>query len=89
MPNIPLSPPDHVWPMNYLRNLKIGKRLALGLDVLFIFSMFIAALGVVKLIEIASTSQEMMEVPVTMARLINDWSCGPGGRGGSRVGVHA
>jgi methyl-accepting chemotaxis protein len=60
--------------MNLLRNMNIGKRLALGFGILLALSAIIAAIGILKLNAVASAAREMMEVPVAKERLISDWS---------------
>jgi methyl-accepting chemotaxis protein len=60
--------------MNQLRNMKIGKRLALGFSILLLLSIVITGIGVLKLKVVANATREMMEVPVAKERLISDWS---------------
>jgi methyl-accepting chemotaxis protein len=60
--------------MNHLRNMHIGRRLALGFGILLTLSILITAIGVLKLHAVANASRNMMEVPVAKERLISDWS---------------
>ena len=60
--------------MNWLRNMKIGRRLAFGFGLLLILSIVITGIGVLKLKVVANAAREMMEVPVAKERLISDWS---------------
>ena len=60
--------------MNWLRNMKIGRRLAFGFGSLLILSIVISGIGVLKLKVVANAAREMMEVPVAKERLISDWS---------------
>ena len=60
--------------MNRLRNIKIGRRLALGFGILLLLSIGIAGIGVLRLQVVADATREMMEVPVAKERLISDWS---------------
>ena len=60
--------------MNRLRNIKIGRRLALGFGILLLLSIGIAGIGVLRLHVVADATREMMEVPVAKERLISDWS---------------
>src|SRR5689334_20235270 len=60
--------------MNWLRNMKIGRRLATGFGILLLLSIAITGIGVLKLQVVANAAREMMEVPVAKERLISDWS---------------
>jgi len=69
-----LSDPITEFIMNRLRNIKIGRRLALGFGILLLLSIGIAGIGVLRLQVVADATREMMEVPVAKERLISDWS---------------
>jgi methyl-accepting chemotaxis protein len=60
--------------MYQLKNVKIGKRLAVGFGVMAVLSIIITATGLWKLNRVADASREMMAVPVAKERLISDWS---------------
>ena len=60
--------------MNQFKNMKIGKRLAMGFGLLLLLSIVITAIGLMQLHAVAKASRDMMEVPLTKERLISDWS---------------
>jgi methyl-accepting chemotaxis protein len=59
--------------MNSLRSLSIGKRLSLGFAAILGLSLAITAIGVWRLMEVASTTRHMMEQPIAKERMISDW----------------
>jgi methyl-accepting chemotaxis protein len=60
--------------MNFLSNLKIGQRLALGFAIVLGLSILTTVLGIVKLNAVADAAQSMLDEPVKKDRLISDWS---------------
>jgi methyl-accepting chemotaxis protein len=60
--------------MNQFKNMKIGKRLAMGFGLLLLLSIVITSIGLLQLHAVAKASRDMMEVPLTKERLISDWS---------------
>ncbi|MBV8379932.1 MAG: MCP four helix bundle domain-containing protein [Paucibacter sp.] len=60
--------------MNLFANMKIGRRLGLGFAVILGLSIVIAAIGVWRLDTVAESTRQMMRQPLTMERLISDWS---------------
>ncbi|TWG81313.1 methyl-accepting chemotaxis protein [Cupriavidus gilardii J11] len=56
-----------------MKNLGIGVRLGIGFGVVLLLSALMIALGVFRLQEVASRTQEMMEQPLTKERLVSDW----------------
>ncbi|ALK98667.1 membrane protein [Massilia sp. WF1] len=59
--------------MNFLSNLKIGQRLALGFAIVLFLSILTTAIGIVKLNTIADAAQRMLDEPVKKDRLITEW----------------
>jgi methyl-accepting chemotaxis protein len=60
--------------MNFVSNLKIGQRLALGFATVLGLSILITIIGIVKLDAVAETAAQMLNEPVRKDRLISDWS---------------
>src|SRR5699024_6392855 len=58
---------------NILRNLSIGKRLALGFAVTIALAIFIAAIALWRLNDVAQATHEMMASPLAKERMISDW----------------
>jgi methyl-accepting chemotaxis protein len=59
--------------MNFIGNMKIGKRLTLGFAVILAFSVVIAGIGVWRLENVSTATREMMNVPLMTERLLADW----------------
>ena len=59
--------------MSMMKNVGIGKRLAIGFAVILGFSMLITAIGVWRLHNMADATRAMMQVPLAKERLIADW----------------
>ncbi|MDY7579151.1 methyl-accepting chemotaxis protein [Herbaspirillum sp. RTI4] len=59
--------------MNWIGNMKIGKRLALGFALILILSVVIAGIGVKYLNNLSQEMQTMMDAPLAKERLIGDW----------------
>jgi methyl-accepting chemotaxis protein len=60
--------------MNFLSNIKIGQRLALGFAIVLGLSILITVLGIVKLNAVADAAQQMLDEPIRKDRLISGWS---------------
>jgi methyl-accepting chemotaxis protein len=59
--------------MGFIANIKIGKRLGLGFTLILAMTMVIAAVGALRMTEIATSTKAMMAVPLAKERLITDW----------------
>jgi len=59
--------------MGFLANIKIGKRLGLGFSLILAMTVVIAAVGALRMTEVATSTKAMMAVPLTKERLITDW----------------
>ena len=59
--------------MNFIGNMKIGKRLTLGFAVILAFSVVIAGIGVWRLENVSTATREMMSAPLMTERLLSDW----------------
>ena len=60
--------------MNFLNNMKIGQRLALGFGVVLALSMLIVALSILKLDAVADAAEQMLDQPIKKENMISDWS---------------
>jgi methyl-accepting chemotaxis protein len=60
--------------MNFLSNLKIGQRLALGFAIVLGLSILTTVIGIIKLDAVAEAAAKMLDEPVRKDRLISDWS---------------
>jgi methyl-accepting chemotaxis protein len=60
--------------MNFLSNIKIGQRLALGFAIVLGLSILTTVLGIVKLNAVADAAQQMLDEPIRKDRLISGWS---------------
>jgi methyl-accepting chemotaxis protein len=60
--------------MNFLSNIKIGQRLALGFAIILGLSILTTVLGIVKLNAVADAAQQMLDEPIRKDRLISGWS---------------
>ena len=56
-----------------MTSLSIGKRLALGFALVLLLATAITAIGLWRMEDSARATREMMELPLTKERLINDW----------------
>jgi len=59
--------------MGFLANIKIGKRLGLGFSLILAMTLVIAAVGALRMTEVATATKAMMAVPLAKERLITDW----------------
>jgi methyl-accepting chemotaxis protein len=59
--------------MNFLYNLKIGRRLALGFAIVLGLSILTTVIGIMKLDAIAAASEQMLQEPIRKERLASDW----------------
>ncbi|QGZ42555.1 methyl-accepting chemotaxis protein [Pseudoduganella flava] len=59
--------------MNMLRNLAIGKRLALGFAITIALAIMIAVIALWRLNDVAQATQAMMASPLAKERMISDW----------------
>jgi len=59
--------------MGFLGNIKIGKRLGLGFALILAMTLVIAAVGALRMTEVATATKAMMAVPLAKERLITDW----------------
>jgi methyl-accepting chemotaxis protein len=59
--------------MGFLANIKIGKRLGLGFSLILAMTVVIAAVGAMRMTEVATSTKAMMAVPLAKERLITDW----------------
>jgi methyl-accepting chemotaxis protein len=60
--------------MNFLYNLKIGHRLALGFAVVLGLSILTTVIGILKLNDVAAAAEAMLDEPIRKERLVSDWS---------------
>jgi methyl-accepting chemotaxis protein len=60
--------------MNFLANIKIGQRLALGFAIVLGLSILTTVIGIIKLNAVADAAQQMLGEPIKRERLISDWS---------------
>ena len=59
--------------MGFFGNIKIGKRLGLGFALILAMTLVIAAVGALRMTEVATATKAMMAVPLAKERLITDW----------------
>jgi methyl-accepting chemotaxis protein len=59
--------------MNIIRNMGIGRRLALGFGLVLALSIVITSIGYWRLQTVSDATHEMMQQPLTKERLIADW----------------
>jgi len=59
--------------MNFLSNLRIGSRLALGFAAVLALAIVITAVGITNLNAVADAAEVMMDQPVRKERLASDW----------------
>jgi methyl-accepting chemotaxis protein len=59
--------------MGFLANIRIGKRLGLGFSLILAMTLVIAAVGALRMTEVATATTAMMAVPLAKERLITDW----------------
>ncbi|GAA0818267.1 methyl-accepting chemotaxis protein [Ralstonia mannitolilytica] len=72
------TPTGQVWPngtedMQFISNMRIGKRLALGFAVVLAFSIVITAIAIWRLDSASTATREMMNEPLLKERLMGDW----------------
>ena len=60
--------------MNFLSNMKIGQRLALGFALVLALSIVVTVIGILKLDAVADAAERMLDQPVKKERMISDWS---------------
>jgi len=56
------------------RSIKIGPRLAGGFSVVLVFSILVAAIGVLRLQQVTSETRAMMDIPLRAERLAAEWN---------------
>ncbi|UYO92461.1 methyl-accepting chemotaxis protein [Pollutimonas sp. M17] len=59
--------------MNFLTNMRIGNRLALGFGIVLALAVLTGGLGIWQLQALHAANQQMMEVPLAKERMISDW----------------
>jgi methyl-accepting chemotaxis protein len=59
--------------MEFIANIKIGKRLGLGFALILAMTVMIAAVGALRMTEVADSTRTMMAMPLAKERLITDW----------------
>ena len=60
--------------MNFLGNIAIGRRLAMGFAVTILLGIVIAAIAIWRLHDVSVATHEMMASPLAKERMIGDWS---------------
>jgi methyl-accepting chemotaxis protein len=60
--------------MNFLSNLSVAKRLALGFALVLLLSMGVIGLSISRLNALADATQEMVQNPIKTERLVSDWA---------------
>jgi methyl-accepting chemotaxis protein len=60
--------------MNFLANMKIGQRLALGFAIVLGLSILTTVIGIMKLNAVADAAESMVDLPIKKERLASDWS---------------
>ncbi len=60
--------------MNFISNMRIGSRLALGFAVVLILSILITIVGIFNLNAVADSAEQMLDQPIKKERLASDWS---------------
>jgi methyl-accepting chemotaxis protein len=59
--------------MDFIGNIKIGKRLGIGFALILAMTALIAAAGIWRLNTVADSTRAMMAVPLAKERMITDW----------------
>jgi methyl-accepting chemotaxis protein len=59
--------------MNFVANMKIGQRLALGFAVVLGLSILTTVVGILKLNTVADAAEQMLNEPIKKERLASDW----------------
>ncbi|KAB8040250.1 methyl-accepting chemotaxis protein [Janthinobacterium aquaticum] len=59
--------------MDFIANIKIGKRLTIGFVLILAMTAVIATVGIWRLNDVAASTRAMMDAPLTKERLITDW----------------
>ncbi|MDB5991612.1 MAG: methyl-accepting chemotaxis protein [Herbaspirillum sp.] len=54
-------------------NLKVGTRLGIGFAIVLFLSIVSTAIGIWNMRQIAASTQQMMETPLTKERMVSDW----------------
>jgi len=60
--------------MNFLSNIKIGRRLALGFAIVLGLSILTTIIAIFELNAVADAAQDMLDEPIKKERLASDWS---------------
>jgi methyl-accepting chemotaxis protein len=60
--------------MNFVSNMRIGSRLALGFAIVLGLSIVIAIIGIFNLNAVADAAEQMLDQPIKKERLASDWS---------------
>jgi methyl-accepting chemotaxis protein len=56
-----------------IKNIKIGPRLGIGFILILVMTVFIAAVGIWRVNDVAASTHAMMDRPLTKERLVTDW----------------
>jgi methyl-accepting chemotaxis protein len=59
--------------VNIIKNIKIGRRLAIGFALILAMTVFIAVVGVWRLNDVAASTHAMMDRPLAKERMFTDW----------------
>jgi methyl-accepting chemotaxis protein len=60
--------------MKILKNITIGKRLALGFAIMLLFAIIMTGIGIWRLQQVSGATRAMMDVPLAKERMISDWA---------------
>ncbi|RYE77185.1 MAG: hypothetical protein EOO80_11320, partial [Oxalobacteraceae bacterium] len=60
--------------MNFVTNMRIGSRLALGFAIVLGLSIVITIIGILNLNAVADAAERMLDQPIKKERLASDWS---------------
>jgi methyl-accepting chemotaxis protein len=60
--------------MNFVTNMRIGSRLALGFAIVLGLSIVITVIGILNLNAVADAAERMLDQPIKKERLASDWS---------------
>ncbi len=60
--------------MNFISNMRIGSRLALGFAIVLGLSVVITVIGIFNLNAVADAAEQMLDQPIKKERLASDWS---------------